>query len=71
MKNISSRKLGHNLSPISPQLTASTNKFRVKLLQHLGTTLPTPLSDKLKINWLKPPLEPLPTLPRQLRRIEV
>jgi hypothetical protein len=70
MKSMRSRKLGHTSSPISPPLTAITNNCRVNLLQQLGTTLPTPLSDKLKTKWLKQPLDPLITLPRQLRRIE-
>jgi hypothetical protein len=35
-----------------------------------GFILPTPLLKKLKINWLKPPLEHWPTSPRQLRRTE-
>jgi hypothetical protein len=48
MKIISSRKLGHNSSPISLPLTVSTSKCRANLLQQLVTTLPTPLSDKLK-----------------------
>jgi hypothetical protein len=46
MKSISSRKLGHNSSPISLPLTVSTSKCRANLLQQLVTTLPTPLSDK-------------------------
>jgi hypothetical protein len=56
MKSISSRKLGHSSSPISPPLTVNTSKCGANLLQQLVKTLPTPLSDKMKNNWLKQPL---------------
>jgi hypothetical protein len=57
MKSISLKKLGLNSNLILPPLTVSTSKCRANLLQHLVITLPKPLSDKLKINWLKQPLD--------------
>jgi hypothetical protein len=56
-ESISSRKLGHNSSPISLPLTVRTSKCRENLLQQPVNTLTTPLLDKLKINWLTQPLE--------------
>jgi hypothetical protein len=51
-------KLGHNSSPTLLPLTSSTSKCRANLLQHPGTTIPTPLLYKLKTKWLKSPLGP-------------
>jgi hypothetical protein len=49
-------KLGHNSSPTLLPLTVSTSKCTASLPQQPGTTLPTPLSVKLKTKWLQPPL---------------
>jgi hypothetical protein len=51
------KKTWTQFNPISLPLTVSTSKCRANLLPQLVTTLPTPPLDKLKINWLKPPLE--------------
>jgi hypothetical protein len=50
-------KLGHNSSTTLLPLTVSTSKCRANLTQQPGITLPTPLLDKMKTKWLKPPLD--------------
>jgi hypothetical protein len=57
MKSRQLKKLGHNSSPTLLPLTVSTSKYRANLLQQPGTTLTTPLLDKLKTKWLRPPLD--------------
>jgi hypothetical protein len=50
-------KLGRNSNRISQLLTVNTSKCRENPLPQPDTTLPMPPSPKMKIRWLKQPLD--------------